>query len=308
MEGNLSYNMIVLKKNDGNNDQEPSRRLTSVPVIDVDGTTGNVMCSGVTFAKNEEEPRVEFTEITPELMTGRGSGGGRKMACISGWYCCNKGFEWFDHLDAHRTDNTAFLKLDRNLFGHYVDVFAKHLNEHYRTYPASLSSKSGRFLDNGGTGSTASGMATVTSKFQHFAGPLEYWKLDIDQAAKRLQRTLFCDIDDCPVAETCGFDVTFSHTVLEHAKRPWKSFDTIARITKKGGLTMHLVPWSYQYHATPDDNYRFSHKALVTLLEDRGFDVLEVGYDICTKPEKMKNWIDEHYDVIWLTYVAGRKR
>jgi len=240
---------------------------------------------------------------------GRVPGGGSKIACISGWYCCNQGLEWHDHLEGHRTDNTAYLKLDKSLFGHYVDVFAKHLNEHYGTYPALSTEKSrGRFLDIGGTGSTASGMTKVTSKFQHFAGPLEYWKLDSDRAAKTMERTHFCDIDDCPSAETCGFDVTFSHTVLEHALRPWKSFDTIARITKKGGLTMHLVPWSYQYHATPSDNYRFSHTALVTLLEDRGFDILEVGYDICTKPEKMIKRIDEHYDVIWLTYVVGRKR
>ena len=71
---------------------------------------------------------------------------------------------------------------------------------------------------------------------------------------------------------------------------------------------MHLVPWSYQYHATPDDNYRFSHKALTTLLEDRGFEVLDVGYDICTQPEHMlKNRKDEHFEKIWLTYVVGRK-
>ena len=97
-------------------------------------------------------------------------------------------------------------------------------------------------------------MTQVTSKFQHFAGPLEYWKLDSDPAAQGLERTLFCDIEDCPSAETCSFDITFSHTVLEHATRPWLAFDTVARITKKGGLTMHLVPFSYQYHATPDDN------------------------------------------------------
>jgi hypothetical protein len=46
---------------------------------------------------------------------------------------------------------------------------------------------------------------------------------------------------------------------------------------------------------------------LNTLLEDRGFEVLEVGYDICTKQDNKKTSIDEHYDVIWLTYVVGRK-
>lgn len=296
VEKKLLYNMIVLQK--------PNNSDTARHLFD-DDDTGN--CAAVPSAEKENN-HISFTEITPLLMSGKGKDGGDKMACISGWYCCNKGHEWFDHLDAHRTDNTKFLKLDRNLFGHYIDVFAKHLNDHYETYPDDPAIKKGRFLDIGGTGSTASGMTQVTSKFQHFAGPLEYWILDSDPGAEGLERTLFCDIDDCPAADSCGFDVTFSHTVLEHAQRPWKSFDTIARITKKGGLTMHLVPWSYQYHATPDDNYRFSHKALITLLEDRGFDVLDVGYDICTKPDNMKHRIDEHYDTIWLTYVVGRKR
>ena len=151
-------------------------------------------------------------------------------------------------------------------------------------------------------------MTKVTSKFAHFAGPFDYWILDSDTAAKELENALHCDMANCPEAASCEFDVTFSHTVLEHSARPWKVFDEIARMTKKGGLTMHVVPFSYQYHATPDDNYRFSHKALISLLEDRGFEVLDVGYDICTKPEKvLKNHIDEHYDVVWLTYVVGKK-
>ena len=136
---------------------------------------------------------------------------------------------------------------------------------------------------------------------------MDYWVLDSDPAAKKLSNAIVCDIDNCPQASDCSYDVTFSFTVLEHAVRPWEAFDTIARITKKGGLTLHLVPWSYQYHATPDDNYRFSHKALKSLLEDRGFEVLDVGYDICTKPEGKLKVKDEHFDIIWLTYVVGRK-
>ena len=151
-------------------------------------------------------------------------------------------------------------------------------------------------------------MAKVTNKFAHFAGPFDYWVLDSDTSIKGVENALFCDMADCPEAPDCGFDVTFSHNVLEHSSRPWDVFDTIARITKKGGLTVHTVPFSYQYHATPDDNYRFSHKALTSLLEDRGFEVMDVGYDICTKPEEvLKNKFDEHFDTIWLTYIIGRK-
>jgi cyclopropane fatty-acyl-phospholipid synthase-like methyltransferase/SAM-dependent methyltransferase len=295
LEGKITYNMVILQKVG-----QTSRNLSDIAPLSNSQDDG---CS-VVPSRVSVDDGISFTEITPQLMSGQGKNGGAKMECISSWYCCNKGHEWYDNLEANRTDDTAYLKLPRDLFGHYITSFAKHLNAHYKTYPENAK---GRFLDIGGTGSTASGMKQVTSKFQHFAGPLEYWILDSDPGAKALERTLHCDIDDCPAAETCGFDVTFSHTVLEHATRPWKSFDTIARLTKKGGLTMHLVPFSYQYHATPDDNYRFSHKALISLLEDRGFTVLEVGYDICTKPAKMLRKVDEHYDTIWLTYVIGRK-
>ena len=84
-------------------------------------------------------------------------------------------------------------------------------------------------------------MHKVTSKFAHFAGPFDYWVLDMDDAAKGVENAIYCDMANCPQAESCGYDITFSHTVLEHSSRPWEVFDTIARITKSGGLTIHIV-------------------------------------------------------------------
>jgi len=304
VEGKISYRLIVLQKKGAAAKKEDeamasiaqSQSCASVPILPP-GT-------------NEKSPSLSIT-IDPRLMSGKGAKGGDQMACISGWYCCDQGTKIWDDLEKSRTERTGFLQLPRDLFGHYLTSFSKHLTDFYRTYPANYpadGTKQGIFLDIGGTGSVASGMQQVTSKFSNFAGPLKYWVLDSDPDAKKLTNALVCDIDDCPAAPDCGYDVTFSHTVLEHAARPWKSFDTIARITRRGGLTLHLVPWSYQYHATPDDNYRFSHKALRTLLEDRGFEVLDVGYDVCTQPEHMlKDRRDEHFERIWLTYVVGRK-
>jgi 2-polyprenyl-3-methyl-5-hydroxy-6-metoxy-1,4-benzoquinol methylase len=299
VEGKLKYDLVVFQK-------KSTTTVASQSVM-TDDSMGS--CAAVPTVSGDSTTN-DYPSILPQLMSGQGKDGGQPMECISGWYCCNKGLEWFELMSRDRTERKIdFLQLDQKLFGNYMEVFARHLNSFYggSRYPTDPPS-SGRFLDIGGTGSTSSGMKQVTSKFQNFAGPLEYWKLDSDPAAKALERTVYCDIDQCPEAETCSFDVTFSHTVLEHAKRPWLAFDTIARITKKGGLTMHLVPWSYQYHATPEDNFRFSHTALVTLLEDRGFETLEVGYDICTKQENKKKSIDEHYDIIWLTYVVARKK
>ena len=253
--------------------------------------------------------------IDPVLMTGTSGKSNQQMECISGWYCCNKGIEWYETLESKRTDRTKFLALPKQLFGHYLTSFSKHLSEFYSTYDyqqqleGNSQSQRGIFLDIGGTGSVASGMTQVTSKFAHFAGPyLDYWVLDSDPSASQLSNAIVCDIDTCNIAPNCTYDVTFSHTVLEHAKRPWKTFETISRITKRGGLTLHLVPWSYQYHATPEDNYRFSHTALSTLLEDFGFEVVDVGYDICTQPDHIKSSrYDEHYETIWLTYIVGKK-
>ena len=262
VEGKIAYNMIVFQKIGAHKVSMESllafaNRAASSQMATVDSP--NAKAEGQEAETCQALPTISdgdsaapFTKITP------------KNECISSWYCCDQGTQWFDNIAAKRTHEHGFLKMERTMFGNYMDVFAKHLNKLYETMPEGYTR--GRFLDIGATGSTASGMQQVTTKFAHFTGNMEYWMLDSDVGAKNLNHTIYCDIVDCPQAETCGFDVTFSHTVLEHASRPEKTFDTIARITKKGGLTMHLVPWSYQYHATPDDYYRFSHSALRVLV------------------------------------------
>ena len=266
VEGKIAYNMVVFQKMGAKKASLESLLASSTPPAA--GFTANAASS--TSLPRDDAEAIGQQETCKALPTADSTNAlsftriSPKKECISSWYCCDKGHEWFDNMQAKRTHGYGFLKLERNIFGNYMDVFAKHLNQLYETMPEGYSG--GRFLDIGATGSTASGMQQVTSKFAHFTGPLDYWMLDSDVGAKSLNNTIYCDIVDCPQAETCGFDVTFSHTVLEHASRPEKTFDTIARITKKGGLTMHLVPWSYQYHATPDDYYRFSHSALRVLV------------------------------------------
>lgn len=241
--------------------------------------------------------------IKPVYMEGKGKSGGSEQACLSSWYCCGKGRDIWHDLDTNRTATTQFLKLPEDLFNSYMEVFARHLTLFYQDGDFSK----GKFLDIGATGSTAAGMITTESKFLHFAGPLEYWMLDSDRGAKGLNRTILCDITDCPEGADMLFDVTFSHGVLEHVRKPWNAFKQIGQMTRTGGLSLHMVPWSYQYHATPHDYFRFSHEALSSLMEDNGFRVLESGYDVCSKPAEMTAIIDEHMDTIILSYVVAMK-
>jgi len=312
IDDKLTYHMLVFQKGGERGDTKKDREEDDT-MIEEDTTTAAGECTAApakTISKDgTTDDDADSNLISAQLMSGEGKNGGKEIKCISSWYCCGKGLEYYDDLEANRTSKTGYLQLPRHLFeDYYIDAMAKYLNRFYKTYPPSPNSR-GKFLDIGGTGSTQSGMKQVTSKFQHFTGPhLDYWILDADAKAKTLKRTLYCNIDNCPSALDCEFDVTFSHTVLEHSKRPWLAFDTVARITKRKGLTVHLVPFSYQYHATPEDHYRFSHTAVTTLLEDRNFTILDVGYDICDKPmDKVLHTKDEHYDRIWLTYVIAQK-
>lgn len=327
VKGLVEYRMLVLRKpggGGGDGRKEEARRLA-------DGG----QCAAVETRPADDGRR--HVKVAAQLMDGHGDNGGKPMACLSSWYCCGKGPSEWETLQRTRTHKLGFLDLPTSLFGDYMEVFARRLSEFHSTHRGR-----GRFLDIGGTGSTVSGMVQVQSKFKHFAGRLDYWVLDVDEKARELSNAIVCNVENCPAAADCSYDVTFSHTVLEHAARPWLAFDTISRITKKGGLTLHLVPWSYQYHATPADHFRFSHDALRTLLTDRGFEaspsppppclppaplarvwrrrtaaacqvsaatwqVLEVGYDLCTRPAKMARAVDEHYEKIWLSYVVGRK-
>lgn len=290
VQGKMNYLMLAFRKEDRHAD------------------TGMKQCAPVPVLALGEKPPVRKA-IQRHLMTGEreknSKEGGTRQKCLSGWYCCGAGVPWFDNVKANRTHTHKYLTMQREWFGEYLEVFAKHLTSFYATLPGTAT---GKFIDIGATGNTGSGMKQVVSKFAHMAGPLEYWQLDIDEEARGLDKTIVCDVDDCPGIADCEFDVTFSHTVLEHAAEPWKTFDTIARITKKGGLSLHLVPWSYQWHSTPADYYRFSHQALTNLFETRGFEVLEVGYDLCNMREPFRSKaVDEHFDFIWLTYVVARK-
>jgi len=317
VQGKLTYRMIVLRKNSGKGKGTKSRAQLAIEARP-NSAGGNVHAKmGIGKSINTKECNavqtttddsmlLDIKPIKSQHMTGKGKDGGGKQDCLSGWYCCGLGKQWWENLEANRTDHTAYLKLEKSLFeNEYMDSIVRHLNSFYSTLSKNAK---GAFLDIGGAGSVASGMKQVTSKFAHFAGPFDYLVLDSDPKAKDIQNVVHCDMSNCSVADDCAYDVTFSHTVLEHTPRPWDAFDTIARVTKKGGLSIHVVPFSYQYHATPDDNYRFSHKALTSLMEDRGFEVLEVGYDICEKPEKiLQTRIDEHFDTIWLSYVIAKK-
>ena len=138
VEGKLTYRMIVFqKKSPESTSSTLSSRATSS------------QCSSIPTVEDKDSPLLNFEPLVAEHKTGKGKNGGETQKCISGWYCCGKGDELWETLDSKRTHNTAYLKLDKSLFGNYLDKIAEHLNQFYPQLP--LDAK-GKFLDIGGTG------------------------------------------------------------------------------------------------------------------------------------------------------------
>jgi 2-polyprenyl-3-methyl-5-hydroxy-6-metoxy-1,4-benzoquinol methylase len=245
-------------------------------------------CHSVIKRKSKDEEWASFDQVTSENIGGISNDDG-----LLGMYSCGEGREWYD--DGRKANGTESLLggLGKETFGSYQQVFATRLHEFYETLPANTT---GTFLNI----ATSSGVAD-----EKVAGPLEYWTLLSDSESKSDNKSLVCNLDNCPAAQDCSFYVTASIGVLEHTKRPWQALDEIARMTKQGGLALHVIPFSYPHHE--NDGYRLSHLALTTLLEERGFTVLDAGYDICTKSKSLRRR-DEPFDLVWLTYIVAKKK
>ena len=89
------------------------------------------------------------------------------------------------------------------------------------------------------------------------------------------------DICNCPEISDDTFDVCFSMDVFEHLKEPWNAAAECIRITKPGGILIHRTLFSYRYHPSPVDFWRFSSNGLEYLFNRSGkTETILKGYDI----------------------------
>jgi predicted TPR repeat methyltransferase len=73
-----------------------------------------------------------------------------------------------------------------------------------------------------------------------------------------------------------SFDTVLSTQVLEHIEHPQRLLKEAWRLLKKGGIFILTAPFLWQEHSRPRDYYRFSQYSLRFLLEETGFDVIEI--------------------------------
>ena len=81
-----------------------------------------------------------------------------------------------------------------------------------------------------------------------------------------------CDLARLPFRAD-SVDAFASRSVLEHVPEPQAVVGELWRCTRPGGLSLHLVPFLYPFHASPHDYRRWTHAGLARLFE--GFTVEE---------------------------------
>ena len=77
------------------------------------------------------------------------------------------------------------------------------------------------------------------------------------------------DIADLPFAEAT-FDAVLQVVVLEHVPRPDKAVREMARVLRRGGRALIVVPLSWEVHQAPHDYFRYTSHGLRWLIERAG--------------------------------------
>lgn len=125
----------------------------------------------------------------------------------------------------------------------------------------------------------------------------KYDILEVDKNAKGLN-LIYGDICNCSEIKDNTYDVVFSGDVFEHIKEPWIAAEECLRITKPGGLNIHVTLFSWRWHPCPVDMYRYTHEGLAFLFErTKIIKTLFCGYDLNQRRQnsgrgKMKDKVD----------------
>ena len=72
------------------------------------------------------------------------------------------------------------------------------------------------------------------------------------------------------------FETTFATEVLEHCPYPKVVLDETYRVMKQGGCFFFTVPFLWNLHEVPNDEYRFTPFALERLLKESGFRNIDI--------------------------------
>jgi len=118
---------------------------------------------------------------------------------------------------------------------------------------------------------------------KRFHSIYEYFGLDLVKKGPNMLTADICapNFRDENIQYKGSFDVIYSNNVFEHLLDPWMAVQNIYFLLNVGGYCITAAPFSWRYHAVPDDYFRYSHRALPALFNRVGpIEVVISGYDL----------------------------
>jgi len=178
---------------------------------------------------------------------------------------------------------------------------SERIGQHIKTMLAKSGVREGRILEIGGRGN-----------------PYKDWFPGFDYTCMDLEVTepgvIQADITDCPQIESGSFDAIISVDVFEHIREPWLAAQEIGRLLRPSGFTYHSTLFSWRYHPSPVDYWRFTPEALTFLFKDMRmmqaqFDTVERRRNIAGRGKhKLDTDVFGGWRENWRVFYAGVKQ
>lgn len=102
----------------------------------------------------------------------------------------------------------------------------------------------------------------------------QYDTLDIERRAPGVK--FVSDIHNINIINDNSYDSAICLEVLEYVRNPFQALAEVKRILKKNGILILSAPHLSRLHEEPNDFFRYTKYGLQSLLEETGFEVLEI--------------------------------
>jgi len=116
------------------------------------------------------------------------------------------------------------------------------------------------------------------NKYQHHFAQQRYCGVDLavgDAAWNYSRLDAIADLAALPFREAT-FGAALNIVTLEHLAEPARALAEIGRVLARGALFLVAAPQDWETHQAPHDYYRYTRYGLRLLLEQAGFEVVEM--------------------------------
>lgn len=116
-------------------------------------------------------------------------------------------------------------------------------------------------------------------------------------------------IEDLPYAYQNAFGTAVCLNVIEHVQNPFRVFAALYQIMKPNSLLIIETVFSFPYHPSPNDYWRYSPDCLRYLSEQAGFRVLECDWRMTITADKgihnIQNNVPTEISSVYATLAKG---